>query len=38
VVALQQPRSFGAVGAWYRDFAQTEDEEVRALLARSRLR
>jgi putative phosphoribosyl transferase len=38
VVALQQPRSFGAVGAWYRDFAQTEDDEVRALLARSRLR
>ena len=38
VVVLSQPRYFGAVGAWYRDFGQTTDEEVRALLADSRLR
>ncbi len=38
VVVLTQPRYFGAVGAWYRDFGQTTDEEVRALLADSRLR
>lgn len=38
VVVLQQPRQFMAVGAWYRDFGQTDDEEVRALLAGSRLR
>jgi putative phosphoribosyl transferase len=38
VVVLSQPRRFSAVGAWYNDFSQTEDEEVRSLLARSRLR
>ena len=38
VVVLSRPRHFGAVGAWYRDFSQTTDEEVRALLADSRLR
>lgn len=38
VVVLSLPRYFGAVGAWYRDFGQTTDEEVRALLADSRLR
>jgi predicted phosphoribosyltransferase len=38
VVALSQPRRFNAVGAWYEDFSQTGDEEVRSLLARSRLR
>jgi predicted phosphoribosyltransferase len=37
VVVLSLPRYFGAVGAWYRDFGQTTDEEVRALLAESRL-
>lgn len=38
VVVLSLPRHFGAVGAWYRDFGQTTDEEVRALLTDSRLR
>ena len=38
VVVLSQPRSFGAVGLWYGDFAQTSDEEVRSLLEKSRLR
>ena len=38
VVTLQTPRRFGAVGAWYRDFSQTSDKEVRSLLSRSRLR
>jgi predicted phosphoribosyltransferase len=38
VVALEQPRRFGAVGAWYRDFSQTTDDEVRRLLTLSRLR
>jgi putative phosphoribosyl transferase len=37
MVALSRPRSFGAVGVWYQDFAQTTDEEVRALLGESRL-
>lgn len=38
VVVVHRPRHFGAVGAWYRHFGQIEDTEVRALLARSRLR
>jgi predicted phosphoribosyltransferase len=33
VVCAQSPRPFSAVGLWYRDFSQTTDEEVRALLA-----
>jgi putative phosphoribosyl transferase len=37
VVVIDQPRHFGAVGSWYRDFTQTADEEVRSLLSRSRL-
>jgi putative phosphoribosyl transferase len=37
VVAPQRPRAFGAVGAWYRDFDQTTDREVRDLLTASRL-
>lgn len=36
VIVVQQPRYFGAVGAWYRDFTQTSDAEVRSLLAASR--
>jgi putative phosphoribosyl transferase len=32
VVCLHIPQSFGAVGAYYRDFTQTTDEEVRRLL------
>jgi predicted phosphoribosyltransferase len=36
VIVVQQPRYFGAVGAWYRDFTQTSDDEVRSLLAASR--
>lgn len=37
LVVLSRPRNFGAVGIWYRDFNQTTDEEVRDLLAESRL-
>ena len=33
VLALVTPRSFVAVGQWYRDFSQTTDDEVRRLLA-----
>ena len=33
---LQQPRSFVAVGEWYRDFGQTTDDEVVRLLAELR--
>lgn len=33
VVCLRQPEPFHAVGAWYADFPQTSDDEVRALLA-----
>jgi len=32
VVCLLTPEPFIAVGAWYRDFTQVEDDEVRALL------
>jgi putative phosphoribosyl transferase len=35
-VTLETPDPFHAVGAWYRDFGQTSDEEVRALLAAAR--
>lgn len=37
LVILEQPRHFGAVGTWYRDFGQTSDDEVRNLLLESRL-
>ncbi len=33
VVCLGTPEDFVAVGRWYRDFPQTSDDEVRALLA-----
>ncbi|WP_141618355.1 phosphoribosyltransferase [Myxococcus sp. AB036A] len=33
VVCVRMPKPFYSVGLWYRDFAQTEDDEVRALLA-----
>ena len=36
VVVLETPAWFSAVGQWYEDFAQTTDDEVRALLARHR--
>ena len=32
VVALEAPAAFRAVGAWYDDFTQTTDEEVRQLV------
>lgn len=32
VVCLQAPAWFSAVGAWYADFTQVEDDDVRALL------
>jgi putative phosphoribosyl transferase len=37
IVVLSRPSMFGAVGAWYRDFSQISDQEVRDLLAASRL-
>ncbi|HLF60209.1 MAG TPA: phosphoribosyltransferase [Acidimicrobiia bacterium] len=36
VVVLDRPKRFMAVGAWYRDFSQTSNDEVRDLLRRSR--
>jgi putative phosphoribosyl transferase len=33
VVCVRTPEPFGAVGAWYDEFPQTSDDEVRALLA-----
>jgi predicted phosphoribosyltransferase len=33
-ICARMPESFSAVGRWYRDFSQTTDAEVRALLAR----
>ena len=35
VVCVQAPPFFSAVGQWYERFDQTEDDEVRELLARS---
>jgi len=35
VVCLASPMFFSAVGQWYADFGQTEDDEVRDLLARA---
>jgi putative phosphoribosyl transferase len=32
VVCLLTPRPFCSVGAWYEDFNQVEDDEVRAVL------
>ncbi len=32
VVCARTPEPFSAVGQWYRDFSQTEDDEVQALL------
>jgi predicted phosphoribosyltransferase len=34
MVCLVTPAWFSAVGAWYEDFSQTSDEEVRDLLLR----
>jgi predicted phosphoribosyltransferase len=36
VVALMTPVSFGGVGAWYRDFRQVTDDQVREILAEVR--
>ena len=36
VICAQTPSSFSAVGQWYRDFSQTTDDEVIALLSASR--
>jgi predicted phosphoribosyltransferase len=35
VVAVMTPEPFHGVGAWYADFHQTTDDEVRTLLARA---
>jgi predicted phosphoribosyltransferase len=36
VLCLVTPEPFRAVGVWYDDFSQTDDDEVRALLAAAR--
>ncbi len=36
IVCARTPEPFVAVGLWYEDFTQTEDEEVHDLLARAR--
>lgn len=38
VVCLLQPPGFSSVGAWYENFSQTTDEEVRELLSRDQAR
>lgn len=35
VICLKAPERFYAVGVWYEDFSATNDDEVRALLARA---
>jgi predicted phosphoribosyltransferase len=32
VVCAKIPRVFGAVGNWYRDFSQLDDDDVRSVL------
>lgn len=34
VIALEQPEFFGAVGAFYREFEQVSDDEVKSLLSK----
>jgi predicted phosphoribosyltransferase len=36
-VSLRSPDPFVAVGLWFRDFSETSDAEVRALLGRNEL-
>lgn len=36
VICLSTPQPFSAVGAWYQDFTQTSDEDVKGLLERAR--
>jgi len=36
LICVASPRRFGAIGAFYRDFRQTSDDEVTALLATAR--
>jgi putative phosphoribosyl transferase len=36
LVCLKSPSDLGAIGFWYRNFEQTSDEEVVALLERAR--
>ncbi len=36
VVCASSPEPFSAVGLWYRDFSQTDDDEVRSLLRAQR--
>lgn len=38
VICLSTPQPFSAVGAWYQDFTQTRDEDVRRLLDKARER
>lgn len=35
IVCAETPKPFMALGAWYQDFSQTTDDEVRELLARA---
>jgi putative phosphoribosyl transferase len=35
LVCVEAPESFFAIGAWYRDFGQLDDDRVRDLLARA---
>jgi predicted phosphoribosyltransferase len=37
-VCVQTPENFEGVGQWYKDFTQTREEEVRALLAAAKSR
>jgi predicted phosphoribosyltransferase len=37
-VCARTPEPFSAVGLWYRDFSQTTDEEVQALLREHAMR
>lgn len=36
LICVSSPRRFGAIGAFYRDFRQTSDDEVTSLLAAAR--
>lgn len=37
IVCMTQPEPYDSVGAWYSDFSQTDDEEVRELLSSAQI-
>jgi predicted phosphoribosyltransferase len=38
IICMTQPEPYDSVGAWYNDFSQTDDDEVRELLSSADIR